>query len=166
MARFKLDLGRNWTMSLIDDIRLAAARQLQISNVISTKVGPQINVGERFTAFFTVKNTDPAFSFKNVKLKVSGTEFATPVRGAELSLDLAAQLNPGSAAGVSVQFTATKTDDEVVEDPKGHPIIVFNTEPFAELTVTADLDTVSLNGSLNGVITGTTADVDIRARGR
>ena len=152
-------------MSLIDDIRADAARQLQVSNVITSKVGTQINVGERFTAFFTVKNTDPTFSFNNVKLKVSKTEFATPVGGAELSFNLAAQLNPGSAAGVSVQFTATKTDDEVIpadESPTGKPIIVFSTEPFATLEVAADLDTGSLNGSVNGVITGATADVDIR----
>src|SRR5262245_49288455 len=151
-------------MSLIDDLRLVAARQLQLSNVISSKVGTQINVGERFTAFFTVKNTDPAFSFKNVKLKVSKTEFATPVGGTELSFDLAAQLNPGSAVGVDVQFTATKTDDEVIpadESPTGKPIIVFNTEPFAALEVTADLDNTSVT-SVSGVTTGSTADVDIR----
>lgn len=149
-------------MSLIDDFRLGAARQLQISNVITSKVGTQINVGEKFTAFFTVKNTDTTFSFKNVKLKISRTEFATPVGGAELIVDLASQLNPGSAAGVDVQFTATKTDDEVVPDPRGRPIIVFNTEPFASLEVAADLDIGSLNGIVNGVITGATADVDIR----
>jgi hypothetical protein len=152
-------------MSLIDDIRADAARQLQVSNVITRKVGTQINVGERFTAFFTVKNTDPTFSFKNVKLKVSKTEFATPVGGAELIVDLASQLDPGSAAGIDVQFTATKTDDEVIpgdDFPKGRPIIVFNPEPFAELEVSADLDTGSVNGSVNGVITGATAIVDIR----
>ena len=148
-------------MSLIDDIRADAARQLQVSNVITSKVGTQINVGERFTAFFTVKNTDTTFSFRNVKLKVSKTEFATPVGGAELSFNLAAQLNPGSAAGVSVQFTATKTDDEVIESPKGKPIIVFNTEPFAALEVAADLDSGSVS-SVAGVTAISTADVDIR----
>jgi hypothetical protein len=151
-------------MSLIDDIRADAARQLQISNVITSKVGAQINVGERFTAFFSVKNTDATFSFRNVKLKVSRTEFATPVGGPDISFDLAAQLNPGTAAGVSVQFTATKTDDEVIpadESPTGKPIIIFNTEPFAALEVTADLDSTSVS-RVNGVTTGSTADVDIR----
>jgi hypothetical protein len=151
-------------MSLIDDIRLDAASQLQISDVITSKVGTQINVGERFTASFTVKNTDTTFSFKNVKLKVSRTEFATPVAGPELIVDLASQLNPGSAAGVDVQFTATKTDDEVVPDPRGKPIIVFNTEAFAALEVDADLDLGTLNGILGGVITGATANVDIRGK--
>ncbi|HEU4390985.1 MAG TPA: hypothetical protein VFV34_24480 [Blastocatellia bacterium] len=151
-------------MSLIEDIRADAARRLQVSNVITSKVGTQINVREKFTAFFTVKNTDATFSFKNVKLKVARTEFATPVDGAELSYTLADQLNPGGAAGVSVQFTATSTDDEVIPadaTPRGKPIIVFNTEPFAALEVTADLDTGSVS-SVNNVIAISTADVDIR----
>src|SRR6185312_11129794 len=150
-------------MSLIDDFRADATRRLQVSSVITNKVGTQINVGEKFTAFFAVKNTDTTFTFRNVKLKVSKTDFATPVDGAELSIDLADQLNPGSAAGVSVQLKATKTDDEVIpnEAAKGRGIIVFNTEPFAELEVAADLDIGSLN-SVNGVITGLTAIVDIR----
>jgi hypothetical protein len=154
-------------MSLIDDFRADAARRLQVSNVITNKAGTQINVGEKFTAFFAVKNTDATFSFRNVKLKVSRTEFAAPVDGAELRIDLADQLNPGSAAGVSVQFKATKADDEVIPNDaaKGRGIIVFNTEPFAELEVAADLDIGSLN-SVNGVITGSTAIVDIRPPGR
>src|SRR5262249_30314122 len=152
-------------MSLIDDFRTDAARRLQISDVITTKVGHQINVGEKFTAFLTVKNTDATFSFRNVKLKVSKTEFATPVDGAELIIDMADQLNPGSAAGVSVQFKAIKTDDEVIRNgaAKGRGIIVFTTEPYAELELAADLDIGGLN-SVNGVITGQLAIVDIRGR--
>ena len=84
-----------------------------------------------------------------------------PVGGAEVSFNLAAQLNPGNAAGVSVQFTATKTDDEVIESPKGKPIIVFNPEAFAALEVAADLDTGSVS-SVAGVTAISTADVDIR----
>src|SRR5262245_54351624 len=136
-------------MSIIDDIRAAAIKRLQVTHVITRKVGAQIEVGEKFTALFIVKNTDTTATFKNVKLNVSSSGFATPVGGAQLSFDIAAQLNPGSAAGVSVQFTATDTLDEFIpanQSPTGKPIILFVSEPFADLEVLADLDIGSVTG--------------------
>ena len=148
-------------MSLIDDIRADANKRLQITHGITGKVGTQINVGEKFTSSFVVKNTDTTVAFKNVKLKVSKTEFATPVGGAQLNFNLATQLNPGNAAGVSVQFTATQTLDEFIpasESPTGKPIVLFASEPFAELEVLADVDI----GNVTGLSKFSSAEVDIR----
>jgi len=149
-------------MSTLDNLRSDVVSRLQVTSQILTKIGAKINVGENFTARFTVRNTDTALTFQNVRLQVTMTESAVPVDGPELTRNLASELEPGCGAQTDVQFEALKAADRLIPpdvSPSGKPIWMIVNETFARLQVFASVKTAAFLGELTKA---TLATADIR----
>lgn len=124
--------------SLYDSLR----SYLRMSARVVSKVGGDINVGEKFTVRFTGSNTaaspnvsisNPAIIFNKTKVYVYGTAYAAPVAGNQ-SYDLPdASLFPGEASHVDVEFKALKDLSFWQGD-------WFREEHVAKAWITADLD--------------------------
>jgi len=122
--------------SLYDNIR----SYLRLNSRVTQKVGGQINVGERFTMRFTASNAaysaglvnDPSVVFKNAKVFVEGTDYATPVTGSGWHEMPDTQLYPGEASSVDVEFTAERNLGGFGD--------LFNKELVAKAWIMGDLD--------------------------
>lgn len=122
--------------SLYDNLR----GFLRVTHRLVEKQGNDINVGERFTLRITGSNTaysanlvgKPDIVFRNPRLFVEGTEFATPVGGTGWHVLPDDLLLPGEGSSVDLEFTA---DDDLSFFPD-----IFGVEKVARVFIRADLD--------------------------
>jgi hypothetical protein len=122
--------------SLYDNIR----SYLKLTTRVVSKVGSNINVGERFTLRFTGSNSaysssivqQPRIIFNNAQIYVQGTAYAKPVSGSgwhNLPDDV---LYPGESSFVEIEFEAT--------GDLGFWSDILNSEHVAKAWIYADLD--------------------------
>jgi hypothetical protein len=98
--------------SLYDNIR----SYLRLTSRVVSKVGNQINVGEKFTLKFTASNAayaanlvgKPRIVFDNPRIYVKGTAYAEPVTGTAWHNLPDTKLFPGESTSVNIEFKAKK----------------------------------------------------------
>ena len=122
----------------LNTLREEAFSHLLLSAEATATVGSRIDVGEKFTERFTVTNTFSGSNgerpghahFTNVKLRVSGTQFAE-VEGGNRTIPVTNHLGYGNSATIEVTFIARDT------------LTIFGLEwqePYANVTLEADFD--------------------------
>ncbi|HEB76881.1 MAG TPA: hypothetical protein ENJ04_11070 [Nitrospirae bacterium] len=122
--------------SLYDNIR----SYLKLTTRVVSKVGSNINVGERFTLRFTGSNSayaanivqQPRIVFNNARVYVQGTEYARPVGGPGWHNLPDSVLYPGEASSVDIEFEAT--------GDLGWWADIWSSEHVAKSWIFADLD--------------------------
>lgn len=122
--------------SLYDNIR----SYLRLTTRVVSKVGSNINVGEKFTLRFTGSNSayaanivqQPRIIFNNAKIYVQGTSYAKPVGGSGWHNLPDKVLYPGESSSVDIEFEAT-ADLGFLAD-------LFSSEHVAKAWIFGDLD--------------------------
>ena len=123
--------------------------------------GNELQVGEEFTLRVRVVNTapsgitNPVITFRNVRVTVSGTQFAVPVSGNTVNVDLDdPTLTRGGDSGIAdIRMRATQAIMGIFDTaPFIYP------ENFATVTVRADVD----QNAFFGITEQHTAVVDIK----
>lgn len=122
--------------SLYDNLR----SYLRISHRLISKQGNDINVGEKFTLRITGSNAayglasigKPDIVFRNPRLYVEGTKYATPVGGNGWHVLPDDLLFPGESASIDLEFTA--------DDDLSFFADIFGVERVARVFIRADLD--------------------------
>jgi hypothetical protein len=122
--------------SLYDNI----SSYLRLTSRVVSKVGNHINVGESFTLRFTGNNAayaanlvgKPSIVFRDPRIFVQGTEFATPTGGSAWHNLPDALLFPGESSSVDIEFQAN-ADMGFWND-------IFGEEHVAKAWILGDLD--------------------------
>jgi hypothetical protein len=129
--------GKNMSAdSLYDNIR----SYLRLTSRVVSKVGGNINVGEKFTLKFTGTNTayaanlvgNPRIVFDKPRIFVQGTEYAKPVNGSAWHNLPDTELFPGESSSVNIEFEALKD--------LGFWNDIFSEEHVAKAWILGDLD--------------------------
>ncbi|MFP4088754.1 MAG: hypothetical protein ACLFUB_05920 [Cyclobacteriaceae bacterium] len=105
--------------------------------------GSHLNVGEQFTLRIKVTNTaptgmlNPTITFRNIRITVTGSVYATPVEGNTIVVNLDDQMltQGGDSGQASVRMRA----NSAILGPADVAPLVFP-ENFATVTVEADID--------------------------
>lgn len=124
--------------------RRQATNALRVwSRIVDIEAGTKINVGEKFTAEFTVMNiglgADPPtesrgpVSFRNVSISVGGTQFADVVGGNIVNDPLVETLGTWERATKRVQFEAKMAIEQMIR-------WLSVTEPYANVKVHGQFD--------------------------
>lgn len=122
--------------SLYDNIR----SYLRLTSRVVSKVGNQINVGEKFTlkfsgsseAYSAGKVGKPRIIFDNPRIYVQGTDYARPVDGPAWHNLPDNKLYPGESSSVNIEFEAIKELDGWAD--------FWSAEHVAKAWILADLD--------------------------
>jgi hypothetical protein len=122
--------------SLYDNIR----SYLRLTSRVVSKVGNHLNVGETFTLRFTASNSayaanlvgKPRIVFRNPRIFVQGTAFASPTSGAAWHDLPDTLLFPGESSSVDIEFRA--------DDDLGFWADIFSEEHVARAWILGDLD--------------------------
>lgn len=122
--------------SLYDNVR----SYLRLTSRVVSKVGSQINVGEKFTLKFTGTNNaysadlvgKPRIVFDNPRIFVEGTSYARPVMGSAWHNLPDTELFPGESSSVEIEF-------EAIND-LGWWDDIWNAEHVAKAWILGDLD--------------------------
>ena len=122
--------------SLYDDIRSF----LRLTSRVVDKVGNHINVGETFTLRFTGSNSayaanlvgKPRIVFRNPRIFVQGTEFASPTAGSGWHDLPDTVLYPGESTFVDIEFQA--------DNDLGWWDDIWSAEHVAKAWILGDLD--------------------------
>jgi len=122
--------------SLYDNIR----SYLRLTSRVVSKVGNQINIGEKFTLRFTGSNSayaanlvgKPRIVFNNPRIYVQGTAYAEPVNGSAWHNLPDKTLFPGESSSVDIEFQAKKE--------LGWWADFFSEEHVAKAWILGDLD--------------------------
>ena len=124
----------------LNSLRNEARNNLTVTANVINQQGGDIDVGEQFTVRFTVRNNftggngeSPGHAhYRNVRLQVAGTNFASVVDG-NRTIDITDHLGFDGSESTDVTFQATDTV----------PASFFNwwpSEPYAGVTALADFD--------------------------
>lgn len=129
------------TIDFLRDLWKQIRSYLVVTHAITAKTGDYINVHEDFTMKLTVRNNAPSgpmyphLRFKNIRLFLSGTPYASLAVGQPSIVDVPGVLGPGeSAPPVNVKMVAQQAADTA--EP----------ERVLRVRVTAALDVNSLSG--------------------
>jgi hypothetical protein len=122
--------------SLYDNIR----SYLRLTSRVVSKVGNQIHVGETFTLRFTGSNSayaanlvgKPRIVFRNPRIFVQGTEFASPTSGTAWHNLPDTLLFPGESSSVAIEFRA--------DSDLGWWDDIWSAEHVAKAWILGDLD--------------------------
>ncbi|MEU7985181.1 hypothetical protein AB0B56_09980 [Streptosporangium canum] len=112
---------------------------LKITSKVIEKVGAEINVGERFALEVTGSNTAPAgdglpvIVFNRPRIKVRGTENATPTTGNGWHPMPATVLKPGESTSMKIEMNAIGEVSKGIFDN-------FTKEVVASVVIRGDLD--------------------------
>lgn len=127
--------------SLFDSFRNYLDVQLSVPS--NSYPGNELQVGEQFTLRVRVRNIaptgidNPIITFRNVRVTVSGTQFAVPVEGNTVNRDLNDPvLTRGGDDGIAeIRMRATQAILGIFDTAP-----FFYPENFATVTVRADVD--------------------------
>jgi hypothetical protein len=122
--------------SFYDDIK----SYLKLTTRVVSKVGSNINVGEKFTLRFTGSNS--AYSsiihsrarivFNDARIFVRGTPYASPVGGSNWHSLPDKKLYPGESSSIDIEFEATANIGSWLDN--------YLSEKVAKAWIFADLD--------------------------